>query len=493
MSIIRVENLTFSYPSSIDNVFENLNFQIDTDWNLGFIGKNGRGKTTFLKLLMGEYEYSGQIHSSVKFDYFPYSVKDKNLITKEILTCICCSAEEWQIKKELSLLEVKEDVLFRPFKTLSEGEQTKVLLAALFLNENRFLLIDEPTNHLDERARTIVSEYLKSKKGFILVSHDRYFLDECIDHVLSINRSNIEVKNGNYSIWQENFKKQLEFEQSKNTKLKKEINNMQKAAKRTSKWSDVVESTKFGNGPVNRGYIGHKSAKMMKRSKAIEIRKNRAIEEKSSLLKNFEIIEDLKIRPITYCSDILISFSEVVPVFDGEEICKPVSFEVNVGDRIAIEGTNGSGKTSLLKILMGYDIEYEGCIKKGSDLKISYVSQDTSYLKGNLTEFCEKERIDESVFKTLLKKMGFLRVHFSNNIENFSDGQKKKVLIAKSLCERAHLYVWDEPLNYVDMDSRIQIEELIEEFSPTILFIEHDRFFSENISTKKIHIESIKK
>lgn len=184
MSMIRVENLTFSYPSSYDTIFDNVNFQIDTDWKLGFVGRNGRGKTTLLNLLLGKYEYSGKIISSVQFDYFPYPISDKKQMTEDILREVCPLAEEWELMRELSYLDVNADVLWRPFETLSNGEQTKVLLAALFLNEGHFLLIDEPTNHLDATAREKVSEYLKKKKGFILVSHDRRFLDGCVDHIL---------------------------------------------------------------------------------------------------------------------------------------------------------------------------------------------------------------------------------------------------------------------------------------------------------------------
>lgn len=164
MSIIKVENLTFAYPSSFDNIFENVNFQIDTDWKLGFIGRNGRGKTTFLNLLQGKYEYSGKIISSVRFDYFPYEVREKNRLTQDILKEICPAAEEWQLMRELSYLDVDCDCLYRPFGILSGGEQTKVLLAALFLNEGHFLLIDEPTNHLDVQARQLLSAYLQKKK-----------------------------------------------------------------------------------------------------------------------------------------------------------------------------------------------------------------------------------------------------------------------------------------------------------------------------------------
>ena len=487
MSMIRVENLTFAYPSSYDNIFEGVSFQIDTDWKLGFIGRNGRGKTTFLNLLLGKYEYQGKIQASVQFDYFPYPVSNKNRLTTDILSEVCPLAEEWELLRELSYLEVREDALWRPFFTLSNGEQTKVLLAALFLNSGHFLLIDEPTNHLDMKARETVSAYLKRKKGFILVSHDRCFLDGCVDHILSINRSDIEVQRGNFSTWFTNFQRQQGFELAQNKKLKKSIATMQKSAQRTSAWSDRMEASKYGNGPVDRGYIGHKSAKMMKRSKSVQIRQQRAIEEKSHLLKNLETAEDLKIVPLLYHADTLVTFSDVVPVFDGKDVCLPISFSVKQGERIALDVKNGSGKTSLLILLTGQQTDHRGTIAIGSGVILSYVPQDTSMLNGSLSEFAKASQIDESLFKAILRKMDFSRIQFEKKMEDFSAGQKKKVLIARSLCEQAHLYVWDEPLNYIDIYSRMQIEKLIEEFSPTMIFVEHDLAFRKNIATRTVY------
>ena len=489
MAMIRIENLTFCYPTSLSPIFNNVSFQIDSDWKLGFIGRNGRGKTTFLHLLLGKHEYLGKIHSNIQFDYFPYSINDINKITKDIFIDICPEAEEWEFLKELSLLDIAKDCFWRPFSTLSNGEQTKVLLAALFLNRSHFLLIDEPTNHLDAKARKIVSAYLNKKKGFILVSHDRQFLDSCVDHILSINRSNIEVQSGNYSTWSTNFQRRQEYEQTQNDKLKRTIDHMQKAAQRTSVWSNRTEAKKYGNGPVDRGYIGHKSAKMMKRSKTIETRQQQAIKEKSALLKNIETAEELKLSAIPYFADTLLTCEEVAPIYDHQMVCHPISFDVKQGEHIALNGSNGSGKTSLVRLLIGQSIEHTGTITFGSKLFISYVPQDTSHLKGILSEFAAVNQIDESLFKTILRKMNFSRMQFEERIENFSAGQKKKVLIAKSLCEKAHLYIWDEPLNYIDIYSRIQIENLIKQYSPTMIFIEHDRTFQQTIATKTIQLE----
>lgn len=247
MSMIKVEDLTFSYPASYDRIFDSVSFQIDTNWKLGFVGRNGRGKTTFLQLLMGNYPYQGTIVSSVPFDYFPYPVADQTQWTQDVLQSVCPQAQSWELLRELSYLDVDSEVLFRPFATLSKGEQTKVLLAALFLKEGHFLLIDEPTNHLDTQARDLVSAYLRRKQGFILVSHDRHFLDGCVDHILSLNRANITVQNGTFSTWLENFNRQQAFEQAQKERLQKDIARLRKAAGRPP--SGLTESRRRNTAP----------------------------------------------------------------------------------------------------------------------------------------------------------------------------------------------------------------------------------------------------
>ncbi|MEK8126693.1 Lsa family ABC-F type ribosomal protection protein [Paenibacillus filicis] len=492
MSTIKVTNLTFAYDGSYDNIFENVNFQIDTDWKLGFTGRNGRGKTTFLKLLLGEYEYSGTISAKVGFEYFPFQVEHKENLTLDIIEEMVPDYQLWELMRELSLLQVSEDVLYRPFESLSNGEQTKVLLAALFLKENSFLLIDEPTNHLDLHARRIVSHYLKSKSGFILVSHDRSFLDHCVDHVLSINKTGIEIQQGNFSDWWENKQRQDHFELAENEKLKKDIKRLSDAAQRTSNWSHEVEKTKNGTrnsgSKVDKGYIGHKAAKMMKRSKSIEQRQQSAIEDRSKLLHNIETSEALKISQLAFHKHQLVELDHVSIDYGEKEVCRDISFTIEQGDRIALSGKNGSGKSSIIKLICGQNIPYTGTFRKGSQLKISYVSQDTSQLQGNLTDYAKEHGIDESLFKSILRKLDFSRIQFEKDISAYSGGQKKKVLIARSLCENVHLHIWDEPLNFIDIMSRMQIEELLLEYSPTILFVEHDREFCQNIATKVIEL-----
>lgn len=492
MSMIRVQNLTFNYDNHPQEIFEDVSFTIDTNWKLGFIGRNGKGKTTFLKLLMGKYEYSGTISSDMEFDYFPFEVKDTNLNSYEIAENYHPDYEQWQLECEVSLMDMDMEILERPFYTLSKGEQTKVLLAILFMRDNKFLLIDEPTNHLDIEARKSVANYLKRKRGFILVSHDRMFLDICIDHVLSINRSNIEIQQGNFSTWYENKVRQDNYELAENEKLKKDIKRLEQSAKRTATWSDQVEASKYGiRGDLlqDKGYIGHKAAKMMKRSMAAQNRKEKAIQEKSKLLKNIEVIEQLKLNKIENRGGRIIQVNGLSISYDGNQIFDGVNFEIEDGDRLQLQGKNGCGKSSIIKLLLGENIDYQGELYKNPGLRISYISQDTSFLRGDLSDFARMHGIDESLFKAILRKLDFEREQFGKLIENYSEGQKKKILIAKSLCEEANLYIWDEPLNYVDIFSRMQLEDLILTHQPTMIFVEHDETFSEKIATKKLVLE----
>jgi len=368
----------------------------------------------------------------------------------------------------------------------------------LFLREGNFLLIDEPTNHLDREGRELVSQYLNSKKGFILVSHDRKFLDDSVDHILSINRADIEVQKGNFSVWYENRQRKDQYEQSENERLKKDIRHLEEAARQSGEWADKVESTKIGKKSMiheksidTRAYVGEKSRRMQMRRKNLE----RGVCDR--LLRfsvGIEEAEDLKLYPLKHHSGRLLVLKEVVPFYQGP-VCDPVSLSLEQGQRVSLQGKNGCGKTTILKLILGNEtagdlIDYQGTIETASGIKISYVSQDTSFLKGNLTEYGKQCGVEDSLFKALLRKLDFSREQFQKPMETFSEGQKKKVLIARSLCEQAHLYIWDEPLNFIDVYSRIQIENLILKFQPAMLLVEHDEFFTQNVGAEPVTVRS---
>ncbi|MDR2888384.1 MAG: ABC-F type ribosomal protection protein [Lachnospiraceae bacterium] len=491
MAQISVVDLTFYYDGSYDNIFEDTTFQIDTDWKLGFIARNGRGKTTFLNLLRGKYEYEGTISAPVSFDYFPYDVAHRESDTIDVVADFDPDYEFWKVCRELNLLEVDTDVLYRPFQTLSNGEQTKVMLAVLFSRENNFLLIDEPTNHLDMASRALVMDYLNKKSGFILVSHDRSFMDGCVDHVLVINRSNIEVQKGNFSSWWENKRRQDNFEQEENERLKGDIKRLTAAAKKAGNWADQVEATKIGHRSMDReksidtrAYIGEKSRRMQQRRKNLEKRQEKEIEEKSRLLKNIETVDELKLLPKRHHKEVIVRMEDVTIAYDDEVVLNGYSMTIANGERVLLQGKNGSGKSSIIREIIGnHDHQASGLI-------ISYVPQDASFLRGSIIDYGEEQGIDETVFMMLLRKLDFSRVQLERNMEELSGGQKKKILLAASLCTPAHLYVWDEPLNFIDVFSRMQIENLLLKFEPTVLMVEHDRVFVERIATRVISLKN---
>ena len=500
MAQINVTDLTFHYENSFDNIFEHVSFSVDTNWKLGFVGRNGKGKTTFLNLVLGKEEYSGSISTSTVFDYFPYKTEEGQLdeCAADLIEGWKADCELWRVICELDKLDTDAEILYRPFGTLSHGERTKVMLAVLFSGENNFLLIDEPTNHLDRDSREMVKQYLMQKKGFILVSHDRDLLDACVDHVLVLNRATIEVQTGNFSSWWENKVKKDHFSEMENEKHRKEIVKLEKAADRISRWAEKSESTKIGFDPrkepdrcaSTRAYIGAKTKKMQSRVMQIENRIDREIEEKEGLLQDIEKPVDLKLMPMKHYKETLVSARDFSIRYKdaGSALFENFSFEIKQGERVFLNGNNGCGKSSLIKAILGKTENMELCgnFTVAPNLVISYINQDTSFLHGNIKDFCRERSLDESLFCAILRQLDMERVQFVKNMEDYSEGQKKKVLIAASLMTSAHLYIWDEPLNYIDVFSRMQIEKLLETYAPTMLIVEHDVCFREKIATKVV-------
>ncbi len=502
---IQVTDLTFSYDGSVDDVLKNVSFSIDTDWKLGLIGRNGKGKTTLLNLFMGRYDYLGSIKTSIRFDYFPYEISGSDLKqdTAYLLEKWKPQIELWQVLIQMNELQMDTECLYRPFGTLSFGERTRIMLSVLFAAENEFLLIDEPTNHLDSSARDIVKAYLASKMGFILVSHDRDLLDGVCDHVLVLNRSTIEVQAGNFTTWWENKEKKDAFQQAENEKHLKEISKLKVAADRSSRWAIKNENTKIGFDPVkehdrsiaSRSFIGAKTKKMQARVRSYKMRIDREIDEKEGLLQDIEKVPDLKIAPLKFHKEVLVNANDLSLRYKNaeKELFTGLRFQVKRGERIILCGENGCGKSSILKAVLQKldqgehieetDLVISGNLEAASGMTVSYINQDTSFLSGSLKKFCADRGLDETLFLTVLRQLDFGREQFVKNMEDFSEGQKKKVLIAASLITPAHLYIWDEPLNFIDVFSRMQLENLILQYEPTMLLVEHDVRFQEKVGT----------
>lgn len=494
MSKIEIKQLTFGYDNQGTLLFDQANLNFDTNWKLGLIGRNGRGKTTLLNILQNKLSYSGQINHQLEFLYFPQPIKDKKQLTFYVLQEIS-DFEQWEIERELNLLNVDPQILWREFETLSGGEQTKVLLALLFIDDQYFPLIDEPTNHLDIAGRKQVAEYLKKKRqGFIVVSHDRSFVDDVVDHVLSIEKSQLELYQGNFSVYEEQKKIKDEFELAQNEKLKKEVTRLRKTASEKAEWSRSKEQDKYGkasekgSGAIyDTGFIGARAARTMKRSKSIESRMETQLAEKESLLKDIEYIDPLTMNYRPGHNKRLLTVEQLALSYQGEPLFQPVSFTLSQGDRLALTGANGSGKSSIIRLLLNqFEGESSGEINRPEKLNISYVRQNYEDNRGTLTEFSEAQGLNHQEFLNNLHKLGMERDVFHNRIEQMSMGQRKKVELAKSLAMPAEFYIWDEPLNYLDVFNQEQLEQLILSVKPTMLLVEHDQAFLEKIATQII-------
>ena len=379
---------------------------------------------------------------------------------------------------------IKAAALNRPLSSFSPGEKTRLLLSALFLRKNRFLLIDEPTNHLDMQGRDIAADYLSGKTGFLLISHDRNFLDRCADHIMALQKDSIRIEQGNYSSYKYNKQLQDDFELEKNERLKKDINRLKISSREKAAWSGKTENSKIGNHTADRGAIGHKAAKMMKRSLVIQARLQKGIEQKETLLKNIEFTAPLSLHPLQHPSRSLISMLDVSFSYsENSPIINHLNMNLRKGQRLALAGHNGAGKSTLLKLLAGFIKPTGGSISKPGDLIISILPQEMAKVSGTAFELAQSEEVETDYFLTILRKLGFPREAFTRDARGFSLGQQKKLLLAASMAKQAHLYLWDEPLNYIDLESREQIEAMLSDTEATMVFVEHDRHFVSSVAT----------
>ncbi|QDK71498.1 ribosomal protection-like ABC-F family protein [Lactococcus protaetiae] len=494
MSNIELRNLTFGYGAEL--IFDHAQINIDDKWRLGLVGRNGRGKSTLLKLLQGEIKSDSSVSTDKTFVYFPQELTDRDELTFYALSALT-EFEQWELERELTLLKVDLEVLWRPFNSLSGGEQTKCLLALLFLEQQNFALIDEPTNHLDIKSRETVANYLKKKSGFIVVSHDRDFLNQVCDHILAIERQQISLYQGTFSTYESEKKLRDEFELAEDAKLRKDISRLKQTAREKETWSRNLEATKSRKNRgfdsetkrVDKGFIGRKAANMMQKSKNLEKRMNDEIADKEKLLKNIEHIESLSMNFVPSHHKVLLRLENFSLGFDGKKLFQPLNFELNQGEIIAITGKNGAGKSSLIKYLNGtFEGETQGLLTVAHNISVAYVRQNYQN-EGFLREFAVQNQLDIELFLSNLKKLGMERHVFSQKIETMSQGQQKKVELARALSQTAQLYIWDEPLNYLDVFNHEQIESLLKNVQPTLLVVEHDRAFINHVADKEIVLQ----
>ncbi len=526
MATILVQHLRFNYASPFAQIFDDLTVSIDTEWRTALVGRNGRGKTTLLRLIAGELTPTGGALSvPVATGYISFPPARAEGTTIEVIRDVIAPFRRWEEKMEElltiedeaslaaygDLLELYEahrgyeidgliereaaaiglgpESLMRRFETLSGGEQTRAMIAALFLRPAIYPIIDEPTNHLDADGRETLARYLERKHGFLLVSHDRSVLDRCADHIVSINRSDVRVTKGSYGDWKRQKELEEEHERRRDENLRRQVEALEETARARRSWSASRERGK--NAAADSGYEGHKAAKMMKRALHVERRIEEMIEEKKGLMSNAESLPLLRLAPGSGSPEVVLSVHDLSVDIDGRRIVHDVSFVLRRGERLAIVGPNGSGKTTLMRAITGEIRRSAGLVHLPNFVRRARSYQNPLWEEGYLRDHLRAAGLAETEFRRVMGSFGVRGDIFDRPLESFSRGEQKKVDLCRSFASQFHLLLWDEPMNYIDLMSRERIEEAILADGPTMLFIEHDRRFVENIATRVIDLGTI--
>ena len=523
MSTIICRGLSFGYDGSERNVFDDLHLVIDTGRRSALVGRNGRGKTTLLRLIHGELAPErGSIERAVVTRRFPCTASSPTVSAFEAAKDAAGPFRRWEaemgrlldigdgdalgrygtlqarfqdaggygidadISGELAALDVDPVLWPRPFRDLSGGERTRILLAGLFARDAGFVLIDEPTNHLDRAGRAHLASYLEGRPGFLLVSHDRAFLDACIDQVIALNRDTVETQRTTFSAWRERFRQRLAAQETQNEVLKREIARLEASARRRRSAARQRESDKSAH--ADKGFIGARAARQMKRAIVAERRAEKSAEARKATLVDTEKSYALKLESTdTRRSGALLTATNLV-VHRDRALFEPVSFRIVPGDRLAIVGPNGCGKTSLVELVMGASLIHEGSLTRPAFVTVACARQRPRWTRGTLRKRLAGERLDETRFRRIMAAFGVRESVLERPIESMSFGQQKKIELARSIVKPADLLVWDEPLNFIDVDARELIEEAVLRDETTLLFVEHDAAFLDRVSTKWVEL-----
>ncbi|PEP93891.1 ABC transporter ATP-binding protein [Bacillus wiedmannii] len=523
MTICSVNNVTKSFGGNI--IFENISLEIKNGERVGLVGRNGSGKTTIFQLLTGMESLDvGAIHMKkgtrighvaqipkfdegmTVYDVLSSAFKTEKELEREMRALEKNMAEELEPSALQKLMErygvIQEKFAFlggyeieanlmkvanglqvtglfpRSFLELSGGEQTKVSLAYMLLQKPDLLLLDEPTNHLDLFAVEWLEQFLKEYNGTVMViSHDRYFLDEVVTKIFDLEDGEIHVYHTNYSQFVDEKEERLLQEFQAYQEQQKKIKKMKEAIKRLREWANQAN-------PPNEGL--HKRARSMERAlERIEKLKKPILERKQMGLQ-FEGQERSG-------KDVVV-MKEVSKGFAGHPLFNEANLHVRFQERAAIVGRNGTGKTTLLKLLLEEIKPDAGEIRIGSSVKIGYLSQHAyGNMKSNVLEaFREYVAVTEGEARHILAKFLFYGPAVFKKVTQLSGGEKMRLRLAQLMYQDINFLILDEPTNHLDIESREVLEEALEQYNGTILAVSHDRYFLNKLFEKTYWIDEHK-
>ncbi|MBS9806401.1 ABC-F type ribosomal protection protein [Bacillus toyonensis] len=523
MTICSVNNVTKSFGGN--TIFENISLEIKNGERVGLVGRNGSGKTTIFGLLTGmESLDAGAIHmkkgtrighvaqipkfdeAMTVYDVLSSAFKVEKELEKEMHALeknMAVEQEQSALEKlmerygviqekfaflggyeiEANIMKVANglqvtDLFSRVFTELSGGEQTKVSLAYMLLQKPDLLLLDEPTNHLDLFAVEWLEQFLKEYTGTVMViSHDRYFLDEVVTKIFDLEDGEIHVYHTNYSQFVEEKEERLLQEFQAYQEQQKKIKKMKEAIKRLREWANQAN-------PPNEGL--HKRARNMERALERIEKLKRPILERKQMGLQFEGQERSG-------KDVVV-MKEVSKGFADRPLFEQANLHVRFQERAAIVGRNGTGKTTLLKLLLKEMEPEAGTIRIGSSVKIGYLSQHTyGNVKSNVLEaFREYVAVTEGEARHILAKFLFYGPAVFKKVTQLSGGEKMRLRLAQLMYQDINFLILDEPTNHLDIESREVLEEALEQYNGTILAVSHDRYFLNKLFEKTYWIDECK-
>lgn len=370
---------------------------------------------------------------------------------------------DMKIDQVLNGLKIKQ-LKYERWGHLSGGEKTKIGLAKLLLQQPDLLLLDEPTNHLDLDAIEWLGAFISHYKGtIVLVSHDRYFLDETVTHIWELDQGDLIQYSGNYSSYIKEREARLLVEFQQYQDQQKKIQKMKETIKRLKEWANRAN-------PPNAGM--HRQAKSMEKALArIEIL-DRPVLEKKQMALDFRM-DKRSGKDVVLLEEVWKGFGERI-------LFHEISMHVRYGERAAIVGANGSGKTTLLKMIMGKEPVDAGEVKLGSGLSIGYLSQHTLEMNNNRTiieEFRDVVAVSEYEARPLLAKFLFFGNMVFQPVRQLSGGERMRLRLAQLMHQHHNLLILDEPTNHLDLEAKEVMEEALSEFPGTLIAVSHDRYF----------------
>ena len=511
--LIQLNNVTKNFV--VNEIFSNVKMEINDKDRVAIVGRNGAGKSTLLKIISGELSFdSGErtVSKNTTIGYLSqeFIVREDLSIYEEMITCfdeiISLEANLEKLSYELTPeniendpglldrfdrlqnevlthkdyhykskiesvlygLDFTKDVFDKKISTFSGGEKTRLSMAKLLLSEPDLLILDEPTNHLDMENVAWLENYLSSYNGaIVIVSHDRYFLDKVVNVVYNLEFGKLKKYVGNYS----KFLKQYEEDYEKQLK------------EFTSQQKDIKRLEEFVQKNIARASTSKMAKSRQKVLDKMELIDNPKKDDKAANIE-FKIKEQSG-RDVLMIENLKVGY-------DGKQVGNAYNFSVYKGDRIAIVGRNGIGKSTLIKTIAKKQNAIGGSVHYGSKVSLGYYDQKQAEFESSKTIlnelWDEYPLMKEAEVRTVLGRFLFRGDSVLKIVRDLSGGEKARLQLAKLMLEKNNLLVLDEPTNHLDITSKQVLEDALENYEGTIVFVSHDRYFINKIANKVLDI-----